>query len=154
MAESTAIEQVNLSQELSENATSVFCSVQGGDRKTKALIYNAANNPEHKVADFINKTIMVKDILVEMIELPKTNGKDEEILDENGQPILEVAPRIVLIDADGKAYQAVSAGMLSAIKRAIQIFGAPTWDEPLPMLIKQVSVKNGSMLTCDVVFED
>lgn len=153
MAENTAIEQVNLSQELSENATSVFCSVQGGDRKTKALIYNAANNPEHKVADFINKSIMVKDILVEMIELPKTNGKDEEILDENGQPIMEVAPRIVLIDADGKAYQAVSAGMLSAIKRAIQIFGAPTWDEPLPMLIKQVSVKNGSMLTCDVVID-
>ena len=153
MAESTAIEQVNLSQELSENATSVYCSVQGGDRKTKALIYNAANNPEHKVADFINKTILVKDILVEMIELPKTNGSDEEILDENGQPIMEVAPRIVLIDEKGKAYQAVSAGMLSAIKRAIQIFGAPTWDEPLPMLIKQVSVKNGSMLTCDVVID-
>lgn len=153
MAESTAIEQVNLSQELSENATSVYCSVQGGDRKTKALIYNAANNPEHKVADFINKTIMVKDILVEMIELPKTDGKDNEILDENGQPILEVAPRIVLIDDKGKAYQAVSAGMLSAIKRAIQIFGSPTWDEPLPMLIKQVSVKNGSMLTVDVVID-
>lgn len=150
MAESMAIEQVNLSQELSENATSVYCSVQGGDRKTKALIFNAANNPEHKVADFINKVIPVKDILVEMIQVPETDKNDEPILDENGEPIMSTVPRIVLIDDKGKAYQAVSSGMLSAIKRAIQIFGAPTWDEPLPMLIKQVSVKNGSMLTVDV----
>lgn len=139
MNESTAIQQVNISQELSENATSVYCSVQGGDRKTKALIYNAANNPEHKVADFINKVINVKDVLVEMIDL-----EDEDT------GAIETAPRVVLIDEKGSAYQAVSAGMFSALKRAIQIFGEPTWDEPLPCLIKQVTVKNGSMLTMEV----
>ncbi len=139
MAEVQAIEKVNLNTELSENATSVYCSVQGGDRKTKALVYNASNNPEHKVADFINKTIMVKDVLVEIIQVEN---------EETGE--LEEAPRVVLIDDKGKAYQAVSAGMFSAIKKAIQIFGQPTWDEPLPMLIKQVSVKRGSMLTCEV----
>ena len=139
MAEVTAIEKVNLSQELSENATSVYCSVQGGDRKTKALVYNASNNPEHKVADFINKTINVKDVLVEIIQVEN---------EETGE--VEEAPRVVLIDDKGAAYQAVSAGMFSAVKKAIQIFGQPTWDEPLPMLIKQVSVKRGSMLTAEV----
>lgn len=139
MAEVQAIEKVNLSTELSENATSVYCSVQGGDRKTKALVYNASNNPEHKVADFINKTINVKDVLVELIQVEN---------EETGE--LEEAPRVVLIDEKGEAYQAVSAGMFSAIKKAIQIFGQPTWDEPLPMLIKQVSVKRGSMLTAEV----
>lgn len=139
MAEVQAIEKVNLSTELSENATSVYCSVQGGDRKTKALVYNASNNPEHKVADFINKVINVKDVLVEIIQVEN---------EETGE--LEEAPRVVLIDDKGAAYQAVSAGMFSAIKKAIQIFGQPTWDEPLPMLIKQVSVKRGSMLTAEV----
>ena len=139
MAEVQAIEKVNLNTELSENATSVYCSVQGGDRKTKALVYNASNNPEHKVADFINKTINVKDVLVEIIQVEN---------EETGE--LEEAPRVVLIDDKGAAYQAVSAGMFSAIKKAIQIFGQPTWDEPLPMLIKQVSVKRGSMLTAEV----
>lgn len=139
MAEVQAIEKVNLSTELSENATSVYCSVQGGDRKTKALVYNASNNPEHKVADFINKTINVKDVLVELIQVEN---------EETGE--VEEAPRVVLIDDKGEAYQAVSAGMFSAIKKAIQIFGQPTWDEPLPMLIKQVSVKRGSMLTAEV----
>ena len=139
MAEVTAIEKVNLSQELSENATSVYCSVQGGDRKTKALVYNASNNPEHKVADFINKIINVKDVLVEIIQVEN---------EETGE--VEEAPRVVLIDDKGAAYQAVSAGMFSAVKKAIQIFGQPTWDEPLPMLIKQISVKRGSMLTAEV----
>lgn len=139
MAEVQAIEKVNLSTELSENATSVYCSVQGGDRKTKALVYNASNNPEHKVADYINKTINVKDVLVELIQVEN---------EETGE--LEEAPRVVLIDDKGEAYQAVSAGMFSAVKKAIQIFGQPTWDEPLPMLIKQVSVKRGSMLTVEV----
>ena len=139
MSEAIAIEKVNVAQELSKDATSVFCSVQGGDRKTKALIYNAANNPEHKVADFINKVINVKDVLVEIITIE--NEKTGAI---------EEAPRVVLIDDKGKAYQAVSAGMFNAIKNAIQIFGEPTWDEPLPMLIKQFAVKNGSMLTAEI----
>lgn len=134
-----AMMKVNLAQEMSENASSIFCSVQGGDRKAKAAIYNAANNPDHKVGDFINKVIMVKDVLVEQIELA-----DEQ----TGE--LEVCPRVVLIDDKGKAYQAVSVGIFNAVKTAIQVFGAPTWDEPLPMLVKQVPVKNGSMLTLDV----
>lgn len=130
---------MDLSRELSENAASVFCSVKGGDRKSKAKVYNAMNNPEHKVGDFINKTINVKDVLVEEIELAN---------EETGE--LERAPRVVLIDDKGKAYQAVSAGMFNAIKNAIQVFGAPTWEEPLPMLIKQITVKNGSMLTAEI----
>lgn len=139
MSEVNAMEKVNLSRELSENASTVFCSVQGGDRATKAKVYNAMNNPEHKVGDMINKTINVKDVLVEIIELAN---------EETGE--LEEAPRVVLIDDKGKAYQAVSAGIFNAVKNAIQVFGAPTWDEPLPCLIKQVPVKNGSMLTFDI----
>ena len=139
MIEASAMPSMDLSRELSENATSIYCSVSGGDRKSKALVYNAANNPEHKVGDYINKTINVKDVLVEEIEL---------FNEETGE--VECAPRVVLIDADGKAYQAVSVGMFKAIKIAIQVFGAPTWDEPLPMLIKQIAVKNGSMLTAEV----
>lgn len=137
--EIVAVGNVDLATELSENATSIFCSVKGGDRKSKAKVYNAINNPEHKVADFINKVIMVKDVVVEEITLEN---------EETGE--FETAPRVVLIDDKGKAYQAVSAGMFNAIKNAIQVFGAPTWEEPLPMLIKQISVKNGSMLTVDI----
>ena len=141
--ENTAIEKssVNLSTELSTNSSTMWCSIQGGDKQTKAKLFNASNNPEHKVGDYINKVIKVTDALVEIIELEN---------EETG--IVETAPRVVLIDEKGEAYQAVSAGIFNALKKAIQIFGEPTWDEPLPVLVKQVSVKNGSMLTFDVKF--
>lgn len=134
-----AMATVNLSAELSEQSTSTYCSIKAGDRKTKAKLYNASNNPSHKIGDYINKKIKIKDVLVEVIEIT-----DEETGD------VETAPRVVLIDEKGEAYQAVSAGIFTAVKKAIQIFGEPTWEEPLEVTIKQIPVKNGSMLTFDV----
>lgn len=133
------MELLNVAQELSAEQTSMFCSIQGGTHESKVAVFNASNNPDHKVGDYINKVIVVKDVLAELIEV--TN-------DETGE--LEVTPRVVLIDMDGKSYQAVSKGIFSALKKAIAIFGAPTWDEGLPCLIKQVSVGKGSILTFDV----
>lgn len=133
------MELMNVAQELSAEQTSMFCSIQGGTHESKVAVFNASNNPDHKVGDYINKVIVVKDVLAELIEI--TN-------DETGE--VEVTPRVVLIDMDGKSYQAVSKGIFNALKKAIAIFGAPTWDEGLPCLIKQVSVSKGSMLTFDV----
>ena len=93
-----AMMTLDVSAELSEQSTSTYCSIKGGDRATKAKLYNASNNPDHKVGDFINKNM----------------------------------------------------GIFNAVKKAIQIFGEPTWEEPIEFTVKQVSVKNGSMLTLDV----
>lgn len=133
------MELMNVAQELSAEQTSMFCSIQGGTHESKVAVFNASNNPDHKVGDYINKVIVVKDVLAELIEV--TN-------EETGET--ELTPRVVLIDMDGKSYQAVSKGIFNALKKAIAIFGSPTWDEGLPCLIKQVSVGKGSMLTFDV----
>lgn len=137
--ENMEIATIDVKNELSTDSRSTFCSIQGGDRATLAKVYNAMNNPQHKVGDFINKVIKVKDVFVEVIDLPN---------EETG--VIESAPRVVLIDDKGEAYQAVSQGIFNAVKNAMQVFGRPTWDDPLPCLIKQVSVKNGSMLTFDI----
>lgn len=132
----------SIAQELSGDAKSIFCSVQGGDRKTMAKVYNAMNNPSHKVGDCINQVILVKDVLVEEIELAN---------EETGE--LQAVPRVVLIDEKGEAYQAVSVGVFNSLKGLFQVFGPATWDDPLPILVKQVPTKNGSMLTLDVKFD-
>ena len=138
MSEEMAI--IGIANELS-NQTSMYCSVNGGTNEDKAKVFNASNNPEFKVADFINKVIVVKDVLAEQIEL---------VDDETGK--VDTAVRVVLIDVDGKSYQAVSNGIFNAVRKAIAIFGEPTWDDGIPILIKQVSVGKGSMLTFDVQF--
>lgn len=124
-----------------ENVGQTVCSITPtGNRKEDARIFSALNNPEYRIANFINKKIAVTDVLVEIREL---------LNEESGE--IETAPRVVLIDADGKAYQAVSKGIFNAVKNAYQVFGAAPWEPALEIEIKQVAVGKGSMLTFDVV---
>ncbi len=139
MAENMELATVNVAQELSADTTSMYCSLQAGTRAERARVFNASNNPDHKIGDYINKVIMVKDVLAEQIQV--TN-------EETGE--LDNAVRVVFIDDKGESYQAVSFGIFNAVKKAISMFGNPTWDEPLPCLIKQVKVGRGSMLTFDI----
>lgn len=141
MAETTAIQKVNIGQLISEGVGAGYCSIEsdGKDRKKAAQVYNALNNPEFRVADFINKDIAVTDVLIEISEI---------LNEETG--VIDTVPRVVLIDEKGKAYQAVSLGMFNSIKNAIKVFGEPTWEPALTFTIKQKPVKNGSMLTAEI----
>ena len=125
---------------VSAEAGATFCSiVNDGTRENASKFYNAMNNPEFRVADFINKVIKVKDVLVEIRDL---------INEETGE--VDRVPRVVLIDDEGKGYQATSKGIYSAVKNAYIAFGAAPWDDPLEFTIKQRPTKNGSMLTADI----
>lgn len=128
-------------RELEGSNLAAFCSVKAETMEEKALVFNAANNPQHKIADFINKKIMLKDVYAETLEL---------VNKETGE--LDKAPRIVLIDENGEAYECVSVGMFSALKKLIATFGEPTWETPIPVIVKQEKVTNGSMLTLSVKF--
>lgn len=138
MAETNALATIGAT---TDNVGKMVCSIKpSGNRKEDAKIFAALNNPEFRIANFINKRIKVQNILVEI----------REILDEDTGE-LETAPRVVLISEDGKAYQAVSKGIFSAVKNAFEVFGAAPWDPPLEIEVKQVPVGKGSMLTFDVV---
>ena len=140
MSDTQALATIDLQNELSEKSTTTFCSVQGGDRKAKALVYNAMNNPTHRIGDCINKKLKIRDVLAELIELEN---------EETGE--MQTVPRVVLIDDKGESYQAVSTGIFNAVKKAIAVFGAPTWDDPLEIEVKQISLGKNQMLTFDVV---
>lgn len=124
-----------------ENVGKMVCSIQPtGNRKEDAKIFTALNNPEFRIANFINKRIKVANVLVEI----------REILNEDSGEI-ETVPRVVLISDEGKAYQAVSTGIFNAVKSAFHVFGAAPWEPPLEIEIKQIAVGKGSMLTFDVI---
>lgn len=125
----------------SENNGAMVCSIEPtGDRKKDAQIFSALNNPEFRIANFINKRIKVSNVLVEIRDL---------LNDDTGE--IETVPRVVLIDEEGKAYQATSKGIFTALKNAFTIFGAAPWTPALEIEIKQIAVGKGSMLTFDVV---
>lgn len=120
-------------------AKTQFCSKVAETDKDRADLYNAMNNPDFRLADCINKKIYAKDLYIEVVNC--TNEETGEVT---------AAPRIVIIDNGGKAYQAVSVGIYSALKKVIQIYGAPTWEKPIPLEVKQITKGARKMLTLNI----
>lgn len=119
----------------------MFCSMQANTQKEKATLFRAMNNPEKRIGDCINMQIKIKDVFCETVTCNNEQTGDTDYV-----------PRVVLIDDKGVAYQAVSMGVFSALKKLIQVFGPPTWEEPIPVTVKQISKGSRQLLTFDVQF--
>ena len=89
------------------NVGTMICSIKPNpnDRATSAKIYAAMNDPEFKLADFINKKIEITDYLIEIVDIAN---------EETGE--VSTVPRVVLIDKDGKSYQATSYGIANSVR--------------------------------------
>lgn len=118
-----------------------FCSLKANSQAEKAVLFRAMANPDHRLADFIGKTILAKDIYVETVEM----------MNEQTGAFVKT-PRTVIIDKDGVSYHCVSFGIFNSIKRIFAVFGEPTWAEPLPLTVKQVGNGTRKVLTLDVNF--
>lgn len=116
-----------------------YTSMQASTREEKAAMFNAMNNPDKRLADCINMQIRAKDLYIEIVNC--TNEETGEVT---------ACPRIVIIDEEGVSYQCVSVGIYSALKKVIQVFGAPTWDEPVTLEVKQITKGQRKMLTLNV----
>lgn len=121
-------------------AQTQFCSMKAETQEDKTKLYNAMNNPDKRLGDCINMQIKAKDLYVEVVNC--TNEETGEVT---------ACPRIVIIDDKGVSYQCVSIGIYSAIKKIIQVFGAPTWHSPVKLEVKQITKGNRKMLTLNVV---
>lgn len=121
-------------------AKTQFTSMVAETDEDRAKLFNAMNNPDKRLADCINMTINAKDLYIEVVNC--TNEETGEVT---------ACPRIVIIDDKGVAYQAVSIGIYSALKKVIQVYGAPTWSKPVKLAVKQITKGNRKMLTLNVV---
>lgn len=130
--------------------TTMFCSMTANTEKEKASLFNAMNNPEFRLADEINKTILAKDLYCEVVTLEKKDADQNPVLDAYGNPVINSCPRVVIIDDKGIGHQCVSVGIYSAMRKIIAIYGPPTWEKPIPLIVKQTTKGVRKMLTIDV----
>ena len=121
-------------------AKTQFTSMVASTAEEKAKLFNAMNNPDERISDNINKVIKAKDLYIEVVNCTNT---------ETGE--VTACPRIVIIDDKGRSYQAVSIGIYSALKKVIQVYGAPTWETPIKLEVKQITKGDRKMLTLNVV---
>lgn len=118
-----------------EAADRIFCSITAKTEEERIRLYNVMNAPENRVSDMINMEIEVSDVIVETVNVTNEEGVES------------AAPRVILVSPDGTAYQCVSNGVYSAIRKAIKIFGAPHWDTPKKFIVKQIKKGQNSVLT-------
>lgn len=131
----------NIGLALSDSGNTAYCSFIAADASSKAMLFNGMNNPDERIANEINQIINVKDVYAETVDL---------VNDETGE--IAACKRIVLFDADGKSHVAVSNGIFNALKKLFKVFGQPSeWEQAIPLKVKQVAVKAGSMLTLEMV---
>lgn len=117
----------------------MFCSMEPKDDKERAMLFNAMNNPDKRLGDCINTTIKMKDLFCEVVSLENKNTGE-----------IDKCPRIVIIDDKGVGYAAVSLGIYSALKKIIALYGPPTWEQPVPVEIKQLTKGERKMLTLNI----
>lgn len=121
------------------NAPAPYVSFRPVTYPQKARLYKAMTNPDYRVADCINKAIRLTDVFVEWVEmLDKSTGEMQSV------------PRVVLFDADGKTYAAVSRGIANSLERLSMVYGMPHWDEPITVIIRQVQSGERRFYSLDV----
>lgn len=109
-------------------APSFFCSFTPSTDAEKRQLYNAMNNADVQLADHIGQTIVMRDIIIEPVEIVK---------EETGETVS--APRCIIIDVDGNSYTCVSTGIYNALRRICTIFGRPSWRDGIPVKVRQIT---------------
>lgn len=118
-----------------------YCSMLVTDEKSASMLFKAMNQPDDSLGDHINETIDVTNIFIQPV--PMANQETGEV---------NVVPRIVLFDVEGKTYVTVSRGIYNALKNMCAIVGTPeTWKAPVTIKVGQRQIKERRMLTFDVV---
>lgn len=115
-----------------------ICSLDANTPAEKARLYNVINSPDGRIADLVNTTYTITDIYCEIVTCTRDDGTSSR------------CPRVVLIAADGKGYQAVSTGIFSALKKIIRVYGPPHWEGGIPITFKQLNRGDKRILTLEV----
>lgn len=122
-------------QEQFENARQeVFTSiVDDGSIENRALIFNAMNDTDYALRDFVGKVIEITNFVAHKITL--TDERTGEV---------STATRCVFIDKDGKTYGTVSSGINQSMVKLFGTVGFPaSWDNPLPIKVMEKTGRKG-----------
>lgn len=91
-------------------------TIQGSDWDTRVAVYEATQSAE-SLGEYLNKSIFLKNAIVQTVMM-----KNEDT------GAMEAAPRVTLVDKDGKAYVATSKGVYNSVLALLDMLGHPsTW---------------------------
>lgn len=130
-----------------EKIGDMFASFSPDTMEGKIKLYNAINSPENRIADCINRELVVRDVIVKMVTL----AADRSASADNWEDVDRLGFRVILLDENGVAYTATSSGIYNSVATIKSIFGTLHFEEGLKVMVQQVKTKNGNTLTLKVI---
>jgi len=125
---------------LAKGQVNVWSTITGTDHNSRLAVVEAIGNAT-PLAENLNKTIQLKDAVVQQIEMA-----DEK----TGE--LKAQPRITLIDADGKSYHVISNVVFKDLKTFFGVMGMPSvWPAPLPVAAERGGTGSSKFISLKVV---
>lgn len=93
--------------------SAIYSTFEADDIDSKKKVLNAITNSE-PIADHLRETIMLKDFVVQAATMVDEDGVEQNVL------------RTILLDAQGKAYHAISDGIFKALQNYTAVLGHPS----------------------------
>ena len=110
-----------------------FCSITNdGSRASQVKVYNAINSKGDSLDDHKGEVLEIVDVAAHPVTL----------VDENTGEVVE-ALRVILVDKNGKNYDAVSQGIASSLQKIFAVVGMPTFNPPLKMKVVEQKTRKG-----------
>ena len=129
-----SVDVVALIDNLRSGRSSVYSTYDSATIEGKLAVMDAITNSE-PVADHLNKPFAWANFVIQ--EATLTDEKTGE---------LRTLPRLVLIDVDGKAYHAISDGLVKSVMNYLGVIGRPgTPDWPAEGVWVMVAEVKGSI---------
>lgn len=124
---------------LAQGKSAFLSTLTGDDFETKVKTIEAMTNSV-PVKENLNKTINLVNIIVQAV--PMADRATGEIREQ---------PRILLLDADGTAYHAISGGLWRSVQNILNVLPHPSqWPSPLPIHIASVKGGQGDFYTAKI----
>ena len=104
-----------------------------GDTQAEKIATLKAVTSAKSLGDHIGEVINLAHVVTQAVSIVDDVTKEEKDV-----------VRVVLIDADGSSYAAVSDGIMGSLRDIFGVLGNPnTWAEPLPVTVAEVKGRRG-----------
>ncbi len=152
----TEVSEVGISEKVIDNIDALahpdkypevmYCSIPGPSKDASfeekldytANILRMTSKADEQASSQANMRINLVHVLAHKVMLRDTDQETGEI--RGTIP----ADRLVLLDDEGRTYQAVSQGLMASLRLLFTLMGTPdTWAQPVPVMLQDVALKNG-----------
>lgn len=127
---------------MNSGTASVYSSFQGEDFKTLKAATKAVTNSQ-PIADHLGKKIAMKNVIIQSVEM----------VDEKDGTLNDV-PRIIIVDADGNSFHAISGPLLRDLENIFGMLkgGPEAWPEPVEIVVTEKKGNNSyKFFSMDIV---